>query len=266
MADTDNELILEQRDAVLWMTINRPERRNAYTGLLFRRMSAALAEADEDPAVRAVVLTGAGDRAFSTGADLKPDTDYSPLKLSEQELVHPAIAYFRAAEAFSKPLIARVNGDAMAGGMGTLSMCDLAVAADHARFALPEVRIGLFPVVIVASLRRLIPRRVIMEMALSGEFFDAAFAKEVGLVNYVVPAAELDEKVDWLCARITDKSPTAVRRGKYAMRHMWDMTLDESLAYSQSELAQLFTTADHKEGVAAFNEKRRPDWPGGAGD
>lgn len=257
----EDELVLERRDAVLWMIVNRPERRNAYTKDLFQRMADALAEAEEDPAVLAVVLTGAGDKAFSTGADLKPDTEYSPLEIDELELVHPAISYFRAADAFSKPCIARVNGDAMAGGMGTLAMCDLAVAADHARFALPEVRIGLFPTVIVASLRRLIPRRVIMEMALSGEFFDAAFAKEVGLVNYVVPSAHLDAKVDWLLGRIVDKSPTAIRRGKHLLRHMWDMTLDASFAHGQNELAQLFATADHKEGVAAFNEKRKPVWP-----
>lgn len=258
---TQDELILERREAVLWMIVNRPERRNAYTKDLFQRMAETLADAEDDPAVRAVVLTGAGDRAFSTGADLKPDTEYTPLEIDELELVHPAIAYFRAADAFSKPLIARVNGDAMAGGMGTLAMCDLAVAADHARFALPEVRIGLFPSVIVASLRHLIPRRVLMEMALSGEFFDADFAKEVGLVNYVVPAAALDAKVDWLLGRITDKSPTAIRRGKNLLRHMWDMNLDASFAHGQNELAQLFATADHREGLAAFNEKRKPVWP-----
>ncbi len=257
----NNELILQRRGMVLWIIVNRPERRNAYTKDLFHRMANALTEAEEDRSVVAVVLTGIGDRAFSTGADLKPDTEYTPLELDELELVHPAVSYFRAAAAFSKPFIARVNGDAMAGGMGTLAMCDLAVAADHARFALPEVRSGLFPSVTVASFRHLIPRRVIMEMALSGEFFDAVFAKEVGLVNYVVPSADLDVKVDWLVDRIIDKSPTAVRRGKNLLRHMWDMDLDASFAHGQNELAQLFATSDHKEGVAAFNEKRRPVWP-----
>ena len=100
-----------------------------------------------------------------------------------------------------------------------------------------------------------------MEMALSGEFFDAVFAKEVGLVNYVVPSADLDAKVDWLVDRFIDKSPTAVRRGKNLLRHMWDMDLDASFAHGQHELAQLFAPSDHKEGVAAFNEKRRPVWP-----
>lgn len=261
MSESSELLLVEQRESVLWLTINRPERRNAFNGVLFDQMVDVLAQAEQDPGVLAVVLTGAGDKAFSTGADLKPDTDYSPLQMGDQQMQHPAVKYFRAADAFSKPLVARVNGDAMAGGMGALAMCDLAVAADHARFALPEVRIGLFPVLIVASLRRLLPRRVIMEMCLTGGFFDAAFAKEVGLVNYVVPAAELDSKVNWLCDRITDKSPTAIRRGKNALQQMWDMTLDGSFAYGQAELATLFATADHAEGIAAFNEKRRPEWP-----
>mgnify|MGYP005655157563 FL=1 len=257
----DETLITETRGAVRWLTVNRPARRNAYTGALFDQMIEALAEADSDPSVLAVVLTGAGDKAFSTGADLKPDTEYSPLGLGEGELVHPAVRYFLAADAFSKPLIARVNGDAMAGGMGVLAMCDLAVAGDHARFALPEVRIGLFPVLIVAALRRIIPRRVMMEMAITGEFFDAVFARDISLVNYVIPLAELDAKVEWLTDRIVNKAPMAVRRGKHAMRHMWDMNLDDSLAYAQSELVQLFATRDHAEGLAAFNEKRAPDWP-----
>jgi enoyl-CoA hydratase/carnithine racemase len=103
MNEADQTLILERRGPVLWMIVNRPERRNAYTGAFFHRMIATLAEAETDPSVLAVVLTGAGDKAFSTGADLKPDTDYSPLKMGEEELVHPAVAYFRAADAFSTP-------------------------------------------------------------------------------------------------------------------------------------------------------------------
>lgn len=253
-------VIAERRGPVLWLTINRPERRNALNGVVFNALIAALAEADEAPDVRMVVLTGAGDKAFSAGADLKPDTQYTALSLDEEALEHPYVRFARAARTFSKPLIARVNGDALAGGLGVLSLCDLAIAADHARFGLPEVRIGLFPVLIVASLRRLLPRRVLMEMAVTGEFFDAVAARDMGLVNYVVPAAGLDAKVDWLTARILDKSPTAVRRGKVAMARMWEMTEDDSLSYAQAELTQLFATADHAEGLAAFNEKRRPDW------
>jgi enoyl-CoA hydratase/carnithine racemase len=116
---------------------------------------------------------------------------------------------------------------------------------------------------IVASLRRLVPRRTLMEMAMTAGFFDAAAAREMGLANYVVPAAELDAKTDWLVNRILANAPTAVRRGKAAMSRMWEMTEDDSLSYAQAELALLFPTADHAEGLAAFNEKRKPVWPGG---
>jgi enoyl-CoA hydratase/carnithine racemase len=265
MVGCDNSVIAERRGAVLRLTIDRPERRNALNGLVFRALEEKLLEADESPDIRAVVLTGAGDKAFSAGADLKPDTQYTALTLDEGALEHPYASFARAVRRFGKPLIARVNGDALAGGLGVLSLCDMAVAADHARFGLPEVRIGLFPMFIVATLRRLIPRRRLMEMAITGEFFDAAAALEMGLVNYVVPAGELDAKCDWLAARILDKSPTAVRRGKAAMGRMWEMTEDDALAYGQAELALLFATADHAEGLAAFNEKRKPAWPGGGG-
>lgn len=261
MMGCDNSIIAERRDAVLWLTLNRPERRNALNGAVFKALEEALLEADEAPDIRAAVLTGAGDKAFSAGADLKPDTQYTALTLDEGALEHPYVRFARAVRRFGKPLVARVNGDALAGGLGVLSLCDMAVAADHARFGLPEVRIGLFPLFIVASLRRLIPRRRLMEMAVTGAFFDADAALAMGLVNYVVPAAELDAKTDWLIARILDNAPTAVRRGKAAMSRMWEMTEDDSLSYAQAELALLFPTADHAEGLAAFNEKRKPDWP-----
>lgn len=261
MNSASDIVLVERRDAVLWLTINRPDRRNALNGVVFDALLQALSSADSDPSIRVAVLTGAGEKAFSAGADLKPDTQYTALTLDEAALEHPYVQFARGVRKFSKPLIARVNGDALAGGLGVLSLCDMAVAADHARFGLPEVKIGLFPLLIVASLRRLIPRRILMEMAITGEFFDVSAAKEMGLLNHVVPANALDAKVQWLVDRILDKSPTSVRRGKVALCRMWEMTEDDSLAHGQSELALLFATADHKEGLAAFNEKRLPDWP-----
>ncbi len=266
MDSSDKPVAVERRDRVLWLTVNRPERRNSLNGVVFDALIEALTAADRDAGIRAVVLTGAGDKAFSAGADLKPDTQYTALSLGDDVAEHPYVRFARAARRFSKPLVARVNGDALAGGLGLLSLCDMAVAADHARVGLPEVRIGLFPLVIVASLRRLIPRRILMEMAITGEFLDAATAKEIGLFNYIVPRDELDAKTDWLIQRILDKSPTAARRGKLAMQRMWEMTEDDSLSHAQSELALLFATADHAEGLAAFNEKRAPNWPGSRDD
>jgi enoyl-CoA hydratase/carnithine racemase len=150
----------------------------------------------------------------------------------------------------------------MAGGMGLLCMTDMAVAADHVKFGLPEVKVGVFPMQVMSLLQSMAPPGLVAEWALTGEPFDAGAAREAGLLNYVVPAAELDAKVDWLVGRLIDKSPTAIRRGKYAMRAIAAMSFDQSIAYTESQIAILAMTEDAKEGLKAFAEKRKPNWPG----
>jgi enoyl-CoA hydratase/carnithine racemase len=150
----------------------------------------------------------------------------------------------------------------MAGGMGLLCMTDMAVAADHIQFGLPEVKVGVFPMQVMSLLQEIAPRRLINEWALTGEPFDAQAALAAGLLNHVVPAAELDAKVEWLIGRLTDKSPTAIRRGKYAMRAIAAMSFDQAIAYTESQIALLAMTEDAKEGLAAFAQKRKPSWPG----
>jgi enoyl-CoA hydratase/carnithine racemase len=124
------------------------------------------------------------------------------------------------------------------------------------------VKVGVFPMQVMSLLQSIAPPRQINEWALTGEPFDAKTALAAGLLNYVVPAAELDAKVDWLISRIVDKSPTAIRRGKYAMRAIASMSFDESIAYTESQIALLAMTEDAKEGLKAFGEKRKPTWPG----
>jgi hypothetical protein len=141
-------------------------------------------------------------------------------------------------------------------------MTDMAVAAEHAIFGLPEVKVGVFPMQVLSLLQNIAPPRLVAEWSLTGEPFDAKAALEAGLLNYVVPTAELDAKVEWLVGRIVDKSPTAIRRGKYAMRAMASMSFDESIAYTESQIAVLAMTEDAKEGRAAFAEKRKPSWTG----
>jgi enoyl-CoA hydratase/carnithine racemase len=141
-------------------------------------------------------------------------------------------------------------------------MTDMAVAADTAAFGLPEVKVGVFPMQVLSLLQTLVPRRIINEWCLTGEPFDAAAAQRAGLLNYVVPAAELDTKLDWFINRTTDKSPTAIRRGKYAMRAIAAMSFDEAVAYTESQIALLALSEDAKEGLAAFAEKRKPNWTG----
>ena len=234
---TDTSVILDKRGQAYWITINRPDKRNALNGDVIAGIARGYREAHDDREVRVIVLTGAGDKAFCAGADLqnsgaafsfdfsRPNVDYADL--------------LRLAQNATKPAIARVGGVCMAGGMGLLCMTDMAVAADHVIFGLPEVKVGVFPMQVMSLLQRIAPPRLINEWALTGEPFDAKTAQAAGLLNYVVPAVELDAKVDWLIGRIIDKSPTAIRRGKYAMRAIASMSFDESIAYTESQIALL---------------------------
>jgi enoyl-CoA hydratase/carnithine racemase len=259
MTDTDS-VILDKRGQAFWITINRPEKRNALTAEVIAGIAKGYRAAHEDSDVRVIVLTGAGDKAFCAGADLqhsgaafamdfsKPNADYADL--------------LRLSQNATKPAIARVGGVCMAGGMGLLCMTDMAVAADHVIFGLPEVKVGVFPMQVLSLLQSIAPPRLVSEWALTGEPFDAKAAMAAGLLNHVVASAELDAKIDWLIGRIIDKSPTAIRRGKYAMRAIASMSFDESIAYTESQIAILAMTEDAKEGLKAFSEKRKPVWPG----
>jgi methylglutaconyl-CoA hydratase len=254
------ELRIEQRGPVLWLTIDRPERRNAVNGAVIDGIAAGLQRAVAASDVRAIVLTGAGDKAFCAGADLAIGTGTFGSAHSEPTLAFANL--IRQARALNLPLVARVNGTCMAGGMGLMAMCDLAVAADHALFGLPEVKVGVFPMQVLSVLQTLVQPRDLYELCITGEPVDAATARAIGLVNHVVPAAELDAKMDWLLGRITDKSPTAIRRGKYAMRAVAGMTFDQAIAFTEGQIGLAAQTEDAREGIAAFNEKRKPNWTG----
>lgn len=256
---TEPEVLTEVRGATLWITINRPDKRNALHAGVIEGIRAGIRRAHADPAVRAIVLTAAGEKAFCAGGDLQPGKGFA-FDFSQPNLAYADL--LREAQAATLPIVARVNGTCMAGGMGLLCMVDMAVAADHALFGLPEVKVGVFPMQVLSLLQNLAPRRVVREWALTGEPFDAVTAQAHGLVNHVVPAAELDVKVDWLIARLADKSPTAIRRGKYAMRAIEAMSFEQAIAYTESQIGLLALTEDAKEGLAAFNEKRRPAWTG----
>jgi methylglutaconyl-CoA hydratase len=252
-------VLLERRDSVFWITINRADKRNAINQSVVDGIRDGFRQAHADAQVRAIVLTGAGEKAFCAGGDLQPGTGFA------FDLARPNLDYadlLREASNATLPSIARVNGTCMAGGMGLLCMTDFAVAADHVLFGLPEVKIGLFPMQVLSLLKDIVPKRVLREWTISGEPFPAQEALQAGLLNHVVPAAELDARVDWLLARITDKSPTAIRRGKYAMRAMDAMSFDQAIAYTEGQIALLAMTEDAREGLASFNEKRKPVWTG----
>lgn len=255
-----NAVKTEVRGPVHWIWINREERRNALNDEVVLSITAALEAAEADAGCRAIVLTGAGDKAFCAGGDLSADSGGPFGKKADPR--HPIIRMFRRMEACPLPIVARVNGLAMAGGLGLLCACDLAVAVSSARFGTPEVTVGLFPMMILPHMQRVLPIRRLFELCLTGEPIDAAEAKEIGLVNYVVPPEELDAKLEWLLGRITPKSPTAIRLGKIGFRALQDMTTDQAFEYAQLMIARLAATEDAAEGFAAFREKRKPVWTG----
>lgn len=251
------DLTVELRGPVLWLTITREERRNAMSHGVLAGMAQAISQAQADRSVRAIVVTGTGSKAFCAGADLQNaqafTTDYSEPHGHLAQLL-------RVAKASYVPLIARVNGACMAGGMGLLSMCDLAVASSHAVFGLPEVKVGVFPAQVLSVLQHLIPRRTLVEMCITGEPISSAQALAYGLVNYVDD--DLDAKLDWLLSRMLDKSPAAVRRGLYTMKKVEAMAFEESMAFTESQIALFTLTDDAREGQKAFQEKRKPVWAG----
>ena len=250
-------LLQERRDSVLWLTLNRPEVHNALNAALTRALTEALQAASEDEALRAVVLTGAGGRTFCAGADLKESAGGM---FQSENGANPIADVLRAIEACGKPVTARINGAALAGGMGLVAACDLAIAADHAKFGLPEVRVGLFPMMVAALLMQRIPQRRLQAMAYLGETLSATEAAEYGLIDRAVPPENLDAEIESLLSVLKRNSPAAMRAGKAAMQAMRAMTPQERLAFAERRIAELGSSEDAREGRAAFAEKRKPRW------
>ena len=257
MTNSSSELLEERRGGALWLTISREARRNAITSGVLSGLCHALERVQHERDVRAVVLTGAGDKAFCAGADLAAGTafrfDYSEPYAGFADLL-------RLARRSIVPLVARVNGACMAGGMGLLAMCDLAVAAPHAVFGLPEVKVGLFPAQVLSVLYDVLPRRALAQMCLTGEPISSAQALNWGLVNAVDD--DLDSGLDALLSRLLDKSPAAIRRGLYTMKAVEAMSFEESMRFTESQIALFALTEDAAEGQLAFREKRPPNWTG----
>lgn len=251
MAD---EVLVERRDRVTLLTLNRPEARNAINRATAEALDAALTDAESDAGVWAVVLTGSGDRAFSAGMDLKA--------FAAGEVPFTAHGFAGITRrSFPKPLIAAVNGPALAGGFEIVISCDLVVAADHARFGIPEASRGL--IAGAGGLTRLakrIPLAVALEMALTAEPVDAERAFDLGLVNRVVPGAELVESALALAQRITRNAPMAVRESKRVMRESLELTEDAAWTLNDAAFGAIGASADAMEGAVAFAEKREPNW------
>jgi len=246
----------EQRSAARWLILDRAAQRNALTPESMAALRDALARADADAAVRVVALTGAGDQAFCAGMDLA----------SAASGVGSGPAAYAALLAdlarLGKPVIAVVNGAVVGGGMGLLAACDLAIAAEDARFGTPEVDVGLFPYMALAPLSRCVGRRAALELAFTARRIDANEARAIGLVNRVVPRVELrDAAQEWLDL-IARKSPTALRMGRRAFYSTQDLSYEAQLEALCAQLSANAATDDAREGIAAFLEKRTPDFKG----
>ncbi len=255
------ELEYQAQDGIARFTINRPDRRNALSFEVMRGLRDGLAEARTDDAVRVVIITGAGERAFCAGADLTGIADNSGA-IAAHDGRGAFADLFRDLWSLGKPTIARVRGFALAGGFGLAMSCDFVIAADDAQFGTPEVNVGLWPYMITIPLLRSIPPRLVLELMMTGRRVDAEEADRVGLVNRVVPVDELDATVDALAAELAAKSPLVLRMGKTAFHRVLDMDSDHALDYLQGMLTITTLSDDAAEGVSAFADKRPPRWTG----
>ncbi len=269
---------METRGGVTRLTINRPERRNAMSWEVIRALRQAVDAAHEDPAVRVVVLTGAGDEAFCSGADLgsmghgtatgspAPDTsapEGPPSSFLAQHRARGELAgLFEQLWGLGKPTIARVQGWAMAGGFGLALACDMVVCSERARFGAPEVNVGLWPFMITVPLVRSMPPKKALELMLTGRVVEASEADRIGFVTRVVPHDDLDQAVDELTAVLVAKSPASVRLGRDSFYAAWDMATGDALAHLHAMLTLTNLTEDAAEGISAFLEKRQPRWQG----
>jgi enoyl-CoA hydratase len=251
-----SELLRERHGHIEILTINRPEARNAINLATATALSTALDDIEADDDVRVVVLTAAGDKAFSAGMDLKAFAS------GEFPITEKGFGGITKRD-FPKALIAACNGSALAGGCEIMLSCDLVVAADHAKFGIPEVARGL--VAGAGGLIRLpkrIPRAIALELALTGEPIDAQRALQIGLVNRVVPGDQLMTEAMALAERIAKNAPMAVRLSKQVMKQAAELTEDEGWVVNDAVFGEIGRSPDAMEGAIAFAEKREPNWTG----
>jgi len=259
MAD-HKAILYEKKDQIATITFNQPERRNPLTWATAWEIIDGLETAAKDADVRVIILTGAG-KVFCAGGDLAEMSGF--MKMTSLELREGGNAYpslFKTIRTIEKPIIAKVNGPAVAGGCGMVASCDMAIASETAKFGTTEINVGMFPMVIAPILVQAIGRKRTMEMGLTGALIDAQEAAHIGLINRVVPAEKLDEEVATLANQLKGRSNVPIRIGKTALNVMEGMDFDKALEYARHTNVIWFTSQDVKEGTASFVEKRKPVW------
>jgi enoyl-CoA hydratase/carnithine racemase len=257
----DDQVLFEADGPVARVTINRPERRNAMSYDVMAGLRAAMARARADDALRVVVLTGAGDKAFCAGADLTGIADNAGAAAAHEGRGLLA-DLFRDMWDLGKPIVARVRGYALAGGFGLACACDMIVAADDAVFGTPEINVGLWPYMITVPLLRSMPPKTVLDLMMTGRRVDAREGERLGFVQRVTPVHELDATVDALATDLAAKSPLILQWGRQSFYRVLGMEPDAALDYLQGMLTVTTQTEDAAEGTAAFAEKRTPQWKG----
>ena len=251
---------VERAGAIATIVIDDPEKRNRLSSEAMRSLAQRLRETDDDPEMRAIVITGAGDKAFCAGADLG---QFKEMGIVEQRWHNESYRELCMALFNMKtPVVARVNGIVVAGGMGLVTLAHLAIAADHARFGTPEINVGAFPNMVMAGIFRGIPKKAAMKLVLLGDLIDAQEALSMGLVNAVVPYDRLDQAVMEVAEKLAAKSQAIMSLGLDAIRISNDLPYTQALEYLRDSATIIRSTEDCREGAAAFFEKREPQWKG----
>lgn len=254
-------LIFDLKDGIARVTINRPDKLNALNATVISELADAVTRIETDAALKGVILTGSGQKAFVAGADISELAEQSPIEGKARSMLGQHV--FRRLERCGKPVIAAVNGFALGGGCELAMACHIRIAADHARFGQPEVKLGIGPGYGgTARLPRLVGKGRALELLLTGAMIDAAEAFRIGLVNRVVPGDKLLSEAEALLQTILDNGPLAVRACLEAVDAGLETSLDQALLLEANHFGLLSATADMREGTQAFIEKRKPLFTG----
>jgi enoyl-CoA hydratase/carnithine racemase len=251
------ELIYEVKETIAWITINRELHRNAINEQAIDFFLDALSQAEKNNNVRVVCITGAGDKAFCSGADLS-----GAIANSEQSVFQKYANLLYTLYTFPKPTVAKINGYCLAGGTGFMLAADIVIARDDTKFGTPEVNVGLFPMMIGALIFKNVPRKKAMEMILLGNKLSAQQALDMGMLTRIVPCDQLDIEIEQVLQELSEKSPIGLRIGKQAFFEAEQMPFKQSIDFLSQKLAEVASTEDAVEGITAFLEKRPPIFSG----
>ena len=257
---TLEQVLVSASGRIATVTLNNPDQRNPLSATMLRELAAGLRWCKDEPDVRVVILTGAG-RVFCAGADLS-SFDGQPSMLEKYRSRDLFVDLFLLMAELGKPIVGRINGHALAGGFGLACSCDILVAVDTATFGLPEINVGIWPMMIQAILTRNVPRKILAEMEMLGDRWTAAQLQALGIVNRVVGHDLLDSTVDEIAQALAKKSPVAMRLGRDSLYRQQDMDFRAALHYLHGQFLLVSQTEDSREGIKAFFEKREPDFKG----